>query len=261
VRRESRYALPSSQAREQDRKPREAYARPTYDPRRPIESPSQTHLPRTRNDSSSSSKQGSLPPSESPRPHAPRPASTFSIASSEDIRTRASRNSRRGSMVSESSQRSVTSPVYPYGWPSVPPFPQVLPIPVYPPVQAMPIMPQFPLDMPLLPPAAPFMRQQYSRSPSRDTSASRGTGQSRSAERPQHQTDRTSLSSHRRSSSDEYGGHKPPPHSQTQTNTSLTIHRPHSRHAHSSDAPHRATMTALPTYKKPYVARRQTAIS
>jgi hypothetical protein len=249
--------LPSSQAREQDRKPREAYARPTYDPR-----PSQTHSPRTRDDSSSSSKQGSLSRSGSPGPLAPRPASTFSIASSEDIRTRVSRNSRRGSMASESSQRSVTSPVYPYGWPSVPPFPQVLPISVYPSVQTMPVMPQFPLDMPLLPPAAPFMRQQYSRSPSRNTSASRGTGQSRSAERPQHQTDRTSLpSSHRRSNSDDSGGHKPPPHSQAKTNPSVALHRPLSRHTHSSDASHRVSMAASPTYKKPYVARRQTAIS
>jgi hypothetical protein len=34
VRRESHYALPSSQTREQDRKPRESYSRPVYDPRK-----------------------------------------------------------------------------------------------------------------------------------------------------------------------------------------------------------------------------------
>jgi len=258
VRRESHYALPSSQTREQDRKPREAYARPTYDPRRQIEPPSQTRPPRPRNDSSSSSKQGSLPQSESAGPLASRPASTFSIASSEDMRTRVSRNSRGGSMVSESSQRSA----YTYGWPSGLPLPQMFPVPVYPSVQAMPIMPQFPLDMPLLPPTAPFMRQQYSRSPSRDASVSRAVGQSRSAERPQHPTDRTSLpSTHRRSSSDDYGGHKPPLHSPTQTNTSLTLHRPpYSRHTH-SDASHTVSITASPMHKKPYAARRQTAIS
>lgn len=259
VRRELHYALPSSQAKEQDRKPREAYTRPTYDPRRQIESPSQTHLP----PSSFSSKQGSFPRSESAGPPASRPPSAFSIASSEDIRTRVSRNSRRGSMASESSQRSLTSPIYAYGWPSAPPLPQMVPIPVYPSIQAMPIMPQFPLDMPLLPPTAPFMRQQYSRSPSRDTSASRGTGQSRSAERPQLPTDRASMSSgHRRSSSDDYVGHKPPSRSHTPTNSSVTHHRPpYSRHAHSSDPSHGVSMAGSPVYKKPYAVRRQTAIS
>ena len=265
VRRELHYALPSSQAREQDRKPREAYTRPTYDPRRQIESPSQTRPPHSRNDSSSSSIQGSLPQSESAGPLASHPGSTYSVVSSEDIRTRASRNSRRGSVVSESTQRSIASPVYTYGWPPVPPvppLPQVFPIPVYPSVQAMPIM-QFPLDMPLLPPTAPFMRQQYSRPPSpRNTSGSRGAGQSRSAERPRPPNDRTLLpSNHRRSSSDDYGGHKPLPRSHSQTNTSSTVHRPPSRHTHSSDASHRMSITASPMYQKPYPTRRQTAIS
>ena len=258
VRRELHYASPS-QAKEQGRKPREAYTRPTYDPRRQIESPSQTHLP----PSSFSSKQGSFPRSESAGPLASRPPSAFSMASSEDIRTRVSRNSRRGSVASESSQRSLTSPIYAYGWPSAPPLPQMVPIPVYPSIQAMPIMPQFPLDMPLLPPTAPFMRQQYGRSPSRDASASRGTGQSRSAERPQLPTDRASMSSgHRRSSSDDYVGHKPPSRSHTPTNSSVTHRRPpYSRHAHSSDPSHGVSMAGSPVYKKPYAVRRQTAIS
>lgn len=263
VRRELHFALPSSQAKEQDRKPREAYTRPTYDPRRQIESPSQTRPPRSRNDSSSSSMQGSLPQSESAGPLASRPGSTFSVVSSEDIRTRAGRNSRRGSVVSESTQRSIFTPVYTYGWPPVPPLPQVLPIPVYPSVQGMPMMPQVPLDMPLLPPTAPFMRQQYSRSPSpRNSSVSRGAGQSRSAERPRPPTDRTSLpSNHRRTSSDDYGSHRSLPRSHSQTNTSSTLHRPPSRHTHSSDASHRMSITASPMYQKPYVTRRQTAIS
>src|SRR6266852_2727586 len=177
VRRESQFAIPSTQTKEQDRKTREAYSRPTYDPRKQTESPSQTRLPHSRNDSSSSSKQGSLHQSESAGPMALRPASTYSVVS-EDVRTRVSRNSKRGSIISESSQRSAVSPIYTYGWPSVPPMPQVLPIPVYPAVQTMPIMPQFSLDMPLLPPTAPFMRQQYGRFPSRDP-MSRATGQSR----------------------------------------------------------------------------------
>jgi hypothetical protein len=259
VRRESLYAMPSSQPKEQDRKPREAYSRPTYDSRRQTESPPQTRPSHPRNDSSSSSKPGSLHQSESAGTIVSRPASTYS-AVSEDVRTRMSRNSRRGSVISESSQRSVVSPVYAYGWPSVPPMPQVLPIPVYPAVQTMPIMPQFPLDMPLLPPTAPFMRQQYGRSPLRDPLL-RGTGQSRSAERAQHPNDRTS-SSHRRSNSDESGGHNTPRQSRTQANTSSTLHRPpYPRHAHSSDpSSHRAAITASPTHK-PHSVRRQTAIS
>ena len=262
VRRESQFAIPS-QVKEQVRKPREAYSRPTYDPRKQIESLSQTRPPHSRNDSSSSSKQGSLPQSESAGPIVSRPASTYSVVS-EDVRSRIGRNSRRGSVISESSPRSVVSPVspiYTYGWQPVPTMPQVLPIPVYPAIQTMPIMPQFPLDMPLLPPTAPFMRQQqYGRSPSRD-SLSRATGQSRSAERLQHLNGRSSpRSSHRRSNSDESGGHNPPRQSRTQANTGSTLQRPpYPRHAHSSDpSSHRMTITASPAHKP---VRRQTAIS
>ena len=265
VRRESQFAIPSSLAKEQDRKPREAYSRPTYDPRKQTESPSQTRPSHSRNGSSSSSKQGSLYQSESAGPIALRPASTYSIVS-EDVRTRVSRNNKRGSMISESSQRAVVPPVYPYGWTSVPPpmpqVPQVLPIPVYPVIQTMPIMPQFPLEMPLLPPTAPFMRQQYGRLPSRDP-LKRATGQSVSAERPQHPNDRTSSpSSHRRSNSDESGGRNPPRHSRAQTNTSSTPQRPpYPKHAHSSDpSSHRVSITASPIHK-PRSVRRQTAIS
>jgi hypothetical protein len=261
VRRESRFAIPSSQAKEQVRKPREAYSRPTYDTRKQTESPSLTRPPHSRDGSSSSSKPGSLHQSESAGSVALRPASTYSVVS-EDVRPRVNRNSKRGSIISESSRRSVVSPIYTYGWPSVPSMPQVLPIPVYPAVQTMPLMPQFSLDMPLLPPAAPFMRQQYGRSPSRD-SLPRGSAQSRSAERPQQLNDRTTLSSsHRRSNSDEPGGHNPPRHSRTQTNTSSTLPRPpYPRHTHSSDpSSHRVSIAASPTHK-PHSVRRQTAIS
>ncbi len=254
VRRESLFAIPSSLPREQVRKPREAYSRPTYDPRRQVEPP-QTRPTHSRNDSSSSSKQGSLHQSES-APITSRPTSTYSVVS-EDVRTRVSRNSRHGSVISESSQRPVVSPVYSYGWPSVP----VVPVPVYPAVQTMPMMPQFPLDMPLLPPTAPFMRQQYGRSLSRD-SLSKGTGQSCSTGRPHHSTDRTSTpSSHRRSNSDDSGGHNPSRHSHAKSNAGSTLHRPpYPRHNSSAPSPHRVSVTASPTHK-PFVARRQTAIS
>ncbi|KAI0005024.1 hypothetical protein BJV74DRAFT_319281 [Russula compacta] len=258
ARREYLYALPSSQAREQDRKPGEAYSRPTYDPRRQVEPPSQSQPSRSRIDSSSSSKQGNVPQSENVGPLASRPASIYSFASSEDIRTRVSRHSKRGSMISESSQRSVASPVFTYGWPPVPLLPQVLPMPVFSPIQGMPMMPQFPVDMPLLPPAAPFMRQQYDRSRSRDLPPPRGTGQSRSAERP---TDRASPQSrHQRSSSDDYGGRKSPAHSHTQTNNSLVPSRPaHPMHTSSLDSSHKVSVTSS-IHQKPYAARRQTAI-
>jgi hypothetical protein len=72
-------------------------------------------------------------------------------------------------MISESSQRSLASPFFAYGWPSVPPISQIPPIPVFPAMQVMPVMPQFTMDTPLLPPTAPFMRQQYGRSRSRDS--------------------------------------------------------------------------------------------
>jgi hypothetical protein len=259
VRREALNALPSSQTKEQDRKPQEAYSRPSYDPRRQAESPppSYPRPPRSRNDSASSSRQGGLHQPESAGSLASRPISMASAASSEDVRTLMS---RRGSVVSDSSQRSVTSPFFAYGWPPVPPLPPVLPIPVYPSIQAMPIMAQYPMDMPLLPPTAPFMRQQYDRSRSPDSS-SRGIVHSRSAERPQHSTNRTSPS-HRRSSSDDYGGRKSMPHSQSQTNVSLAPSRPaHPMHTSSPVASQRASMASSLLHGKPYAARRQTAIS
>jgi len=258
VRREALNALPSAQARPQDRKAHEAYSRPSYDPRRQAESPSYPHAPRPRNDSPSSSRRGTLLPPESAGSQTSRPISTHSVASSEDVRTRISRNSRRGSMISESSQRSVASPVITYGWPPVPPLPQMLPIPVYSSVQAMPIMPQFPMDSPLLPPIAPFMRQKYDR-PRSPESSSRGIVQSRSAERPQHSTDRTSLS-HRRSSSDDHGGRKSPL-THSQTTGSLSQPRPaFSMHNSAPAAPQRSS-TASSFHRKPYTSRQQTAIS
>jgi len=258
VRREALNASPSVQAKDQDRKPHEAYSRPSYDPRRQVEAPSYPHSPRSRNDSSSSPRHGGLLSPESAGAPPSRPISTPSIASSEDVRTRIGRNSRRGSMISESSQRSVTSPVITYGWPPVPPLPQMLPIPVFPSVQAVPIMPQYPMDSPLLPPTAPFMRQKYDRARSPESS-SRGIVQSRSVERPQRSTDHTSPS-HRRSSSDDYGGRKSPL-THSQTTGSLAPPRPAFPMHNSAPATFQRASMASSLSRKPYSSRRQTAIS
>ncbi|KAH9006811.1 hypothetical protein EDB86DRAFT_10990 [Lactarius hatsudake] len=257
VRRESHYALPS-QAREQDSRSREAYSRPAYDPRKQTEHASQAHSLRSRNDSSSSSRQDSLPRSESAGPHTSRATSTHSISSSEDVRARASRNSRRGSMISESSQRSVTSPFFAYGWPPVPPISQIPPIPIFPVMQVMPMVPQFTMDTPLLPPTAPFMRQQYSRSRSRDSSPSRGTGPSR-GERPQRSSDPVPPKPrHHRSSSDEYGGRNSPARSHAQMSSSSTHPRP--VYPRRTEPSSRASMpSTMP--QQPFAPRRQTALS
>ncbi|KAI0268249.1 hypothetical protein BC834DRAFT_868591 [Gloeopeniophorella convolvens] len=264
ARRESHYALPSSQSKEADRRPREAYARPAYDSRKPSDYSPQTHPPLPRNDSSSSSLHGNLPRSESASPYASRPGSTYSMSSSEDVRARATRSSRRGSMISESSQRSVASPLYAYGWsnvPPVPPMPQVPTIPIFPSIQMMPVMPQYVMDMPLLPPAAPFMFQQYGRSRSRDSSPSRGNGQSHSAERGQRSSDRSSpRPSHHRSNSDDHGGRNSPAHSQARTDHTSASRTSRPTYISPPGKP-RTSMPAPPTQKRAHPARRQTALS
>ncbi|KAI0254700.1 hypothetical protein BJV78DRAFT_869954 [Lactifluus subvellereus] len=251
VRRQSLYGSPSSQAREQDSRPREAYARPTYDPRRQTEYSSQARPPRPRDDSPSSSKLGSLLQSESVDPPASRSDSMHSI-SSDDARTRISRNNKRASMISDSSQRSMASPMFAYGWQPVPPVSQAPQIPVFPSMPVMAVMPQFTMDMPLLPPTAPFMRQQYGRpsSRSRDSSQSKSTGQSRSAERPQRSNDRASPPSrHHRSNSDDRSGRNSPPRTLTPTSNTLSP---------SAYPSHRVSMSSP---MKPYPVRRRTAIS
>ena len=254
VRRESVYALPSSQTREQDRKPREAYSRPAYDPRKQPEYSSQTHSVHSRNGSPSSSRRGSLPRSES-APHTSRPPSTYSISSSE---ARVARNSRRGSMISESSQRSVASPFFPYGWPPVPPISQIPPIPVFPSMQVIPVMPQFAVDTPLLPPTAPFMRQQYGRSRSRDSPRPSDT-RSSPGERPQRASDPVPPKPrHNRSSSDEYNGRNSPALSHTQTNNGST--RPRPSYPMRTESSFRTSLPSSTT-KQSITPRRQTAIS
>lgn len=257
VRRQSLYAMPSSQAREQDSRPREAYSRPTYDPRRQIEYPSPSRSSRPRDDSPSSSKPGSVPQSESAGSPASRPNSMYSF-SSDDVRTRISRNNKRASMISESSQRPMASPVFAYGWQPVSPVSQTPQIPAFSSMPVMAVTPQFTTNMPLLPPTAPFMRQQYGRPPSRsrDSSRSRGTGQSRSAERSQQSSDRaSSLSRHHRSNSDDRCGRNSP--SRTQTTNSLAPSA-YPLGAKFLNASHGASTSSL---MKPYPVRRQTAIS
>ena len=158
-------------------------------------------------------------------------------------------------MISESSQRSVASPFFAYGWPPVPPISQIPPIPVFPSMQVMPVMPQFIVDTPLLPPTAPFMRQQYGRSRSRDSPPSRATGSSR-GERPQRSSDPVPPKPrHHRSSSDEYNGRNSPALSHSQTNKSST-HPPPVFSMRSAASP-RASLPSSTT-KPP---RRQTAFS
>lgn len=152
------------------------YHRPAYDARSKPEE--QSPSPRSRNQSSSSSRPGSTY-------HSPnsvtgsRPASTYSVHSSmEDVRLREHRTgSRRGSMVSEASQaQTQRGSLYAYGWGvPVPPVP-AFPVNVMP---SMPIMamPQYVMDMPLMPPNAPFMAQQFGgRSRSRDSSPGKKNG-------------------------------------------------------------------------------------
>jgi hypothetical protein len=254
VRRESLYALPSSQTREQDRKPREAYSRPAYDARKQPEYSSQTHSVHSRNGSPSSSRRGSLPRSESAGPHTSRPTSTYSISSSE---AHVARNSRRGSMISEASQRSVASPFFAYGWPPVPSISQIPPIPVFPSMQVIPVMPQFTMDTPLLPPTAPFMRQQH-RSRSRDSPRSSDT-RSSPGERPQRTSEPVPPKPrHHRSSSDEYNGRKSPAVSHTQTYNSST--RPRPSYPMRTEASFRTSLPSSTT-KQSITPRRQTAFS
>jgi hypothetical protein len=260
ARRESFYTLPSSQtAKEQDSRPRQVYSRPTYDPRRQTEYSSQAPLPRSWNDSSSSSKPGSLPRSESASPLASRPVSMHSM-SAEDVRTHVSKNSKRASMISESSQRSMASPMFAYGWQPAPPLPQGASIPIFPSVPVMPVLPQFTMDTPLLPPTAPFMLQQYGRPPgrSRNSPQLRGTGQSRSAERPQRSSDRASQPSrHRRSTSDDHNGRNSTAGPLTQMNNTL----PPSSYPLGVNSLNVSPRVSMILPVKPYPTRRQTAIS
>jgi hypothetical protein len=97
-----------------------------------------------------------------------RPPSLYSAhtASSEDVRARdGKRASRRMSVVSDSAKGMSLHPPYdsrvsfnPYAWTNVPPVPAVPVMPVIPTINGVPF---YGMDMPLLPPAAPFMMNQF----------------------------------------------------------------------------------------------------
>lgn len=219
-RRESQHSIPSSSSREMERRGRATYARPTYDSRRQSDqhavylNPARSH---TGSSSIPRSDSASRSHTASPAPRAPSMYSNQS--SSEDVRLREGRSSRRASMVSESSQRSDRMPMYPYVW-GIPPVP---PLPTYPSMPMIPVMPQYVMDMPLLPPAAPFMRQQHgqrSRSSNSPSPARGSLPDSHSSDRIHQASPHLSAPQHghhRHSSSDDYrrrdssGSHGGPP--------------------------------------------------
>ncbi|KAL4081674.1 hypothetical protein V8B97DRAFT_71996 [Scleroderma yunnanense] len=102
-----------------------------------------------------------------------RPPSVYSAhtASSEDVRSREARRiSRRSSVVSDPSKQMPLQVPYdpralfmPFGpsWGSIPPVPPIPPIPLMPATPFVNAIPLYGVEMPLLPPAAPFMMDQY----------------------------------------------------------------------------------------------------
>ncbi|OBZ70192.1 hypothetical protein A0H81_09997 [Grifola frondosa] len=175
--------------RERERKERDMakYTRPVYDPA--------AHLPRQGSDSSIALASGARTGSRSP-PVESRPASVHGSASGSvrasssrppsmnvaaltpsssatDVRQRDRRESRvsgsgsgsrRGSMIGETgSHRGRGEPSAPplsslFNTPPMPPLPMPMPMGV---PMMMPPMPMYGMDMPLLPPAPPFMLQQF----------------------------------------------------------------------------------------------------
>lgn len=132
----------------------------------------------------------SLPPTPGSQHSFSRPPSVYSAhtASSEDVRNREARRiSRRSSTVSDSSKHVPFQVSYTPGaplmafhpsWGMIPPVPPVPAIPSMPAVPLVNIAPFYGMEMPLLPPTAPFMMDQYrsrssgprTSSPSRDSS-------------------------------------------------------------------------------------------
>ncbi|KAI0068598.1 hypothetical protein BV25DRAFT_15598 [Artomyces pyxidatus] len=261
------YGATGSAVRETDRR-RDAYARPAYDSRKQSDyHPDQLQPPRpTRDASSSSSRGGSLPRSESASPRtSSRPPSTFSMhshSSTEDALGRVPRSgSRRGSMMSESSQRS-NYPAYPYAWPPVPPVPVVMPMfPSIPSMPMVPMMPQYAMDMPLLPPTPPFMLQQQRSRNSSPSSRSRPSLPNHSSERlPQSRSSpaREYFHERQRSSSDNDRGRALLPQSSSSSRmngprTSLPVPQ-----SNSLDS---AGLSSSTSQNRPYASRRRTAFS
>ncbi|KAJ7590938.1 hypothetical protein C8J56DRAFT_1163015 [Mycena floridula] len=196
----------STSLREPERNPAESkrYSRPVYDapshphPRRQASEPgpptNASYSPHSSSPPSSrppsigvsSSQNQLLPPGSKSRP--PSVNSMHSLSSSEDVRARG-RSAKRNSVNSVSSATSRPGGVSSYAtWSS---SHTNLPVPP---------VPAFPLDMPLLPPTAPFMLHQYPRqknnSPASSGSSSpRRLPSNHSSERLDHQSSRVHTSS------------------------------------------------------------------
>jgi len=125
----------------------------------------------------------SLPATPGSQINFSRPPSVYSAhtASSEDVRREARRISRRSSMASYPSKQMPLQVPYdprvsfmPFGtsWGSIPPVPPIPPIPVMPAIPFVNAIPLYGMEMPLLPPAAPFMMDQYRSRSSRSYNSS-----------------------------------------------------------------------------------------
>lgn len=111
-----------------------------------------------------------------------RPPSLYSAhtTSSEDVRGREGNHaSRRMSVVSDSAKGMLLHPPYdprasfnPYAWPNVLPVPLIPPVPPIPAIPMVNGVPFYGMDMPLLPPTAPFMVNQFGARPRSYTGSS-----------------------------------------------------------------------------------------
>lgn len=111
----------------------------------------------------------STPPFGSPDRSRPPSLHSSQQASVEDVRL--SHHKRSSRAASDRGSPSLTAMQMPYGWPYGPTY-------LVPPV---PALPPFVMDVPLLPPSAPFMTQQYPRPRSQTTGSPGSSGQSSSS--------------------------------------------------------------------------------
>ncbi|KIM68792.1 hypothetical protein SCLCIDRAFT_895165 [Scleroderma citrinum Foug A] len=136
----------------------------------------------TMNTSYDGSPASSLPATPGSQISFSRPPSVYSAhtASSEDVR-REARRIRRSSMVPDPSKQMPLQVPYdprasfmPFGtsWGSIPPVPPIPPIHMMPVVPFVNAIPLYGMEMPLLPPAAPFMMDQYRSRSSRSYNSS-----------------------------------------------------------------------------------------
>lgn len=111
-----------------------------------------------------------------------RPPSLYSAhtTSSEDVRGREGKHvSRRMSVVSDPAKGMLLYPPYdprtsfnPYAWTNIPPVPAIPPVPPVPAIPMVNGVPFYGVDMPLLPPTAPFMVNQFGARPRSYTGSS-----------------------------------------------------------------------------------------